>query len=188
MYHFGYGSNLSIDFVKKELIPNTKLTMKGYLPNFEVQFPFWSEKRQGGFSGIMEAPGELVHGAIYEVTEQEVLTLDNLEGVYKDLYRRETFLVLGEDGKFHPADLYRVIDPKGPFLPSRSYVEIMLTGAGILDWILNISRKLRDFTVKGNSARYMRFFSCNNKRKCSRFDLKEWTRRVSTSVNVTPPP
>jgi hypothetical protein len=42
MYHFGYGSNLSIDFVKKELIPNAKFAMKGYLPNFEVQFPFWS--------------------------------------------------------------------------------------------------------------------------------------------------
>ena len=29
MYHFGYGSNLSIDFVKKELIPNAKFVMKG---------------------------------------------------------------------------------------------------------------------------------------------------------------
>ena len=60
MYHFGYGSNLSIDFVKKELIPNAKFAMKGYLPNFEVQFPFWSEKKQGGYSGIIEVPGELV--------------------------------------------------------------------------------------------------------------------------------
>ena len=129
MYHFGYGSNLSIDFVKKELIPNAKFAMKGYLPNFEVQFPFWSEKRQGGYSGIMEAPGELVQGALYEVTEQELITLDNLEDVYKDLYKRETFLVLGEDGKFHPADLYRVIDPQGPFPPSKIYVQGMLTGA-----------------------------------------------------------
>ena len=52
-----------------------------------------------------------------------------MEGVYKDRYKRETFLVLGEDDKLHPAELYRVIDPKGPFPPSRNYVEIMLTGA-----------------------------------------------------------
>ena len=133
MYHFGYGSNLSIECVKEELIPNAKFVMKGYLPNFEVQFPYWSEEDQGGYSGIMEVPGELVHGALYEVTEQELITLDNMEGVYKDRYKRQTFLVLGEDGKFHKADLFRVIDPKGPFPPSRSYVEIMLAGARDLE-------------------------------------------------------
>ena len=133
MFHFGYGSNLSIDFVKEELIANAEFVMKAYLPNFEVRFPFWSEEKQGGYSGVMEAPGELVHGALYEVTEQELIELDNLEGVYKDRYYRETFLVLGEDGSWHPADLYRVIDPKGPFPPVRSYVEIMLKGARDLD-------------------------------------------------------
>ena len=74
MFHFGYGSNLSIDFVKEHLIPNAKFVMKGYLPNFEVQFPFWWEEDQAGCSGIMEAPGELVHGALYEVTEQELMS------------------------------------------------------------------------------------------------------------------
>jgi gamma-glutamylcyclotransferase len=128
MFHFGYGSNLSIEFVQKHLIPDARFVMKGYLPNFEVRFPFWSEERQGGYSGIMEAPGELVQGALYEVTEEELRALDELD-VYKGLYYRKTFLVLGEDGEFHPADLYRVIDPHGPFPPSRSYVEIMLAGA-----------------------------------------------------------
>jgi gamma-glutamylcyclotransferase (GGCT)/AIG2-like uncharacterized protein YtfP len=128
MFHFGYGSNLSSEFVKEKLIPNAKFVMKGYLPNFEIQFPFWSEEVQGGYSGIMEAPGELVQGALYEVTEQELIELDDLD-VYKDLYQRQTYLVLGEDGEFHAADLYRVIDPQGPFPPSRAYVEIMLTGA-----------------------------------------------------------
>jgi gamma-glutamylcyclotransferase (GGCT)/AIG2-like uncharacterized protein YtfP len=129
MFHFGYGSNLSIDFVKKELIPHARFVMKGYLPNFEVQFPFWSPEREAGYSGIMEAPGELVHGALYEVTEEDLSRLDDMEGVYKDRYRRFTYLVLGEDGKFHAADLYRVMDPKGPFPPSRSYLDIMLAGA-----------------------------------------------------------
>ncbi|MDH3762482.1 MAG: gamma-glutamylcyclotransferase [Gammaproteobacteria bacterium] len=79
MYHFGYGSNLSIDFVKKELIPDASFVMKAYLPNFEVRFPFWSEEVQAGYSGIMEAPGEMVQGALYEVTEQALIALDNLE-------------------------------------------------------------------------------------------------------------
>ena len=129
MFHFGYGSNLSIDFVREHLIANARFVMKAYLPNFEVQFPFWSEENQGGYSGVMEAPGELVHGVLYEVTEEELIEVDNLEGVYKDRYYRQTYLVLGEDGNWHPADLYRVIDPQGPFKPLRSYVEIMLKGA-----------------------------------------------------------
>jgi gamma-glutamylcyclotransferase (GGCT)/AIG2-like uncharacterized protein YtfP len=144
MFHFGYGSNLSIEFVKEKLIPNAKFVMKGYLPNFEVQFPFWSEEAQGGYSGIMEAPGELVQGALYEVTEQELVTLDDLD-VYKDLYRRQTYLVLGEDGEFHAADLYRVIDPRGPFPPSRGYVEIMLAGARDLGLDPDYIEKLEGF-------------------------------------------
>ncbi len=57
----------------------------------------WSETEQAGYSGIMEAPGELVPGALYEMTEQELIAMDNLEDCYKDTYKRETFLVLGED-------------------------------------------------------------------------------------------
>jgi hypothetical protein len=52
MYHFGYGSNLKFDFLKK-MLPSAKFAMKGYLPNYEVQFPFLSKKWQGGCSGIM---------------------------------------------------------------------------------------------------------------------------------------
>lgn len=32
MYHFGYGSNLQIDFLKT-LLPSAKFAMKGYLLN-----------------------------------------------------------------------------------------------------------------------------------------------------------
>jgi len=129
MLHYGYGSNLSIKAVHEDLNPNAKYVMKGFLPNFEVSWPMLSGEEGTAYSGIMEAPGELVHGALYEMTEQELIAMDNLEDCYKDTYRRETFLVLGEDGKWHKADLYRVVDPQGPFAPERSYVEIMLEGA-----------------------------------------------------------
>jgi len=81
-----------------DLNPNARYVMKAFLPNFEVSWPMWSEAEQSGYSGIMEAPGELVHGALYEMTEQELIAMDNLEDCYKGTYKRETFLVLGEDG------------------------------------------------------------------------------------------
>ncbi len=60
---------------------------------------------------------------------RRVENLDIVESVPQGLYRRETFKVLGEDGKWHDADLYRVAKPQGPFTPSRGYVELRLSGA-----------------------------------------------------------
>jgi len=145
MFHFGYGSNLSIKSVHEDLNPNARYVMKGFLPNYEVSWPMWSEEEQSGYSGIMEAPGELVHGALYEMTEQELIAMDNLEDCYKGTYKRETFLVLGEDDKWHSAELYRVIDPKGPFPPARSYVEIMLAGARDLELDPEYVKKIEEF-------------------------------------------
>jgi gamma-glutamylcyclotransferase (GGCT)/AIG2-like uncharacterized protein YtfP len=127
MYYFGYGSNLNQDFLH-QYVPSAEFLMKAYLPNFEVQFPFWSRKRQGGISSIIEKPGGLVHGVIYECDENELLDLDILEGVPQRLYKRETFKVLGENRLWYNADLYRVVKPQGPFTPSKSYVELLLSG------------------------------------------------------------
>ena len=126
--HFGYGSNLNLEFLR-QYCPSAKFNMKAYLPNYEIQFRFWSERRNGGISTIIEAPGELVHGVIYEIPENELLELNILESVPQGIYTRETFHVLGKNGEWLKSDLYRVVDPKGPFSPSRSYVEQMLTGA-----------------------------------------------------------
>lgn len=128
MYHFGYGSNLNQDFLH-EYVPSVEFVMRAYLPNFEVQFRFWSKKRHGGISSIIEKPGGLVHGVIYECDEDDLIELDVLEGVPQGLYKRETFKVLGEDREWHDADLYRVAKPQGPFTPARGYVELMLSGA-----------------------------------------------------------
>jgi hypothetical protein len=103
--------------------------MKAYLPNYQVQFRYWSKKRRGGISSIVEKPGELVHGVIYEISKSDLRDLDILESVHQGLYSRDNYLVLGEDSEWHQADLYRVVNPQGPFTPSKSYVELMLEGA-----------------------------------------------------------
>lgn len=57
-----------------------------------------------------------------------MVRLDEMENIPQGLYQRETFLVLGEDGRWHEADLYRVVKPEGPFTPARSYIELMIEG------------------------------------------------------------
>jgi gamma-glutamylcyclotransferase (GGCT)/AIG2-like uncharacterized protein YtfP len=128
MYYFGYGSNLRASFAT-ELIPSATFVMKGYLPNYEVQWRAWSAEYRGGISSIGETPGEIVQGAIYQCTEKELEKLDYVPGIYVPEYKRETFVVLGEDGKWHSVELYRLRELKGPFPPSRRYVEGMLEGA-----------------------------------------------------------
>lgn len=128
MYHYGYGSNLSSRFLR-EFCPSARFVMKADLPNFRVEFRFYSESRQGGISSIIECPGELTRGVIYEVPKEKMLKLDEIESVPQGLYKRETFLVLGEDGEWHEAELYRVVNPGGPFTPAKSYIELMVEGA-----------------------------------------------------------
>ncbi len=128
MYHYAYGSNLSSRFLR-EYCPSATFVMQADLPNFRVEFRHYSEERGGGISTIMEAPGSLVRGVIFEVPEPEIEALDKLESVSAGLYKRETFFVLGEDGEWHHADLYRVTQPAGPYAPAKSYLDEMIVGA-----------------------------------------------------------
>ena len=128
MIHFGYGSNLQMEYLLK-MLPSAKFMMKAYIPNYEIRFNFWSKIQEAGISNIIHAPGQMVHGAIFEVDEAEMLELDVKEGYYIGDYERKTFIALGEDKKWYDTELYQVIDPQGPFKPSKSYVEGMLVGA-----------------------------------------------------------
>lgn len=151
VYYFGYGSNLNVSRTIKNLIPNGKFLMRAYLPNFEVQFRKWSNNSRGGISNIMEVPGELVQGAMYECPESDLMQLDYRLDYYVPDYKREIFRVLGEDNKWYSASLYRLWEPKGPFPPSRTYVTGMLEGAKQIklspDYIEKIEGFLRDSIV-----------------------------------------
>lgn len=125
---FSYGSNMSSAYVK-DYCPSAEAVMTGTLPNFRIEFRRYSFDLKGGLSSIIPSPGGMVRGVFYRIKRQEIEDLDKLEDVPKDIYRRETFQILGEDGNWHAADLYRVANPLGPYRPARQYVEWMLAGA-----------------------------------------------------------
>jgi len=128
MLYYAYGSNLSISYMR-EYCPSTRFLMKADLPNYRVEFRHYSDDMKGGISSIIEGPGELVRGVIYKVDDSEIAAMDALESVAEVIYSRETFMVLGEDGAWHQADLYRVVVPDGPFTPAKQYLDYMISGA-----------------------------------------------------------
>lgn len=103
--------------------------MRAELPNYKVEFRHYSENLGGGISSIVETPGSLVKGVIYEVLESEIEALDVLESVPEGIYRRDTYLLMDEDGRWQRGDLYRVSTPTGPYAPSSEYVDFMIEGA-----------------------------------------------------------
>ena len=128
MYYFAYGSNLLTSYLQ-EYCPTATVVMRATISNFRVEFPYYSEESQGGLSSILEAPGERVEGVIFNIQGAEFAAMDIMESVPQKLYRRDTFLTFGEDGKWHKADLYRVVTARGPFMPSKGYLDGMIKGA-----------------------------------------------------------
>ncbi|MDP6707295.1 MAG: gamma-glutamylcyclotransferase family protein [Alphaproteobacteria bacterium] len=127
-WSFAYGSNMASRLLR-EHCPSASVVMQATLPNFQIEFRRYSQNLAGGISTIMPAPGGLVRGIVFEFPSSELAALDIYEGVDKGFYLREGYLVLGEDGAWHNAELYRVAKPEGPFPPSAVYLDIMLEGA-----------------------------------------------------------
>ena len=108
---------------------SARFVARAALPNYHIEFRRYSTDLQGGISSIIEAPGEIVQGVLFEIDEREILELDVLEDVPLGIYRRDTFMVLGEDTSWQRADLYRVCHPEGPYTPSKKYLDFMVSGA-----------------------------------------------------------
>ena len=154
IYYFGYGSNLNEDYMR-QWTPSLKFISLARLPNFEIQFRKYSTDLEGGISSIIEKPGGMVQGIVYTIEKLEMEALDILEDVPLGIYKRETFKVVAEDGTWYNADLYRVVNPKGPFTPSVKYLGYMIEGAkaqGINQPWIDYLESLREEVLKDTDS------------------------------------
>jgi gamma-glutamylcyclotransferase (GGCT)/AIG2-like uncharacterized protein YtfP len=72
-----------------------------------------------------------VWGVLYEVDEGCIANMDRVEGV-PTAYRRERVTVFDDAGQPQEAITY-MANRTGEFLPSRSYLEVILRGARAYD-------------------------------------------------------
>ncbi len=128
MIYFSYGSFLDSATLRKHC-PKAEYLGKALLPNWEIQFNFMSRTYNGGVTGIEPAVAKLVRGVLYEVSDEEILHLDTIEGVPEGIYYRQTILVVDEGGRPVRAATYRTTNPRGPFKPTKRYLGLMVNGA-----------------------------------------------------------
>ena len=131
MLYFTYGSFMDINNLKKHT-PSAKFVCKAMIPNWEVQFNYYSKNYQGGVTGIEPALNKIVRGAVYEIPPDEIEYLDTIEGVPNGTYYRHPIMVISEEGKPMLAHVYRTTNPRGPFKPTKKYLKYILDGARAL--------------------------------------------------------
>ena len=138
MLYFAYGSNMNPDQMRSRA-PGHHVAGLAALREHRLIFPLYSNTWGGGVSSIQLHHGETVWGVLYEVSEEEMGTLDGFEGYrgpgnQHNVYDREHVtveLVRPDDGSFPRrvrADLY-VARPSNPSPPSRRYLDTLLAGA-----------------------------------------------------------
>lgn len=146
-YYFAYGSNLDSSQMERRC-PGHQYRCKAFLPKHRLAFTHPSVTWGGGSADIIDdeqSPG--VWGCLYELTADDWVRLSTAEGPG---YRRTTITVWEagvEDCPFE-CDAFKVIDPTGPHLPAKEYLDKIIRGAlarslpaGWITWLKGLSHK-----------------------------------------------
>lgn len=127
MLYFAYGSNLNKVQMQKRC-PDSVPIAKVKLKEFKLVF--------NRVADIIENKGEVVEGAVYDVSVRDIRNLDAYEG-YPRLYKKLNVLVQDNQGKTYEAFVY-VMVTKGLASPAKHYFDIIAEGYG--DWGLPIHK------------------------------------------------
>jgi gamma-glutamylcyclotransferase (GGCT)/AIG2-like uncharacterized protein YtfP len=136
-YHFGYGSNLNWDDWKKWCSergkdPNSLKVEPGtfFLPDYELDFHYYSGGRDGGALDVVKLRGHAVAGKLFKVSDDGWDSLDAKEG-HPTFYERKKVEVLSENGELRTAITYVVVPDrvKKEHVPPRpNYIEAVERG------------------------------------------------------------
>jgi len=127
MYYFAYGSNLS----RKQMLrrcPDAKPKFTVTLPDHKRIYTGRSRKWQnGGVASIKPFKGEKVVGAIYEISEECLNSLDICEG-FPTVYDRKNLTVFTESGEPVEAITYVKVKQPDETQPAQEYLDTIQDG------------------------------------------------------------
>ena len=128
-HYFAYGSNMSARRIRHRLgwAPSRIATV---LPDYLLTFD--KQSSDGGKANIRFSSGNNVEGVLYFVREQDLLVLDEYEGVAEEQYKRKELEVQDRVGHRMPAIAYIALNTGPEFRPTREYLNYMLEGEHLL--------------------------------------------------------
>ena len=126
MRYFAYGSNLNWQQMQRRC-PSAKFVCAARLSDYQFGITRHSRLRDCGTANVFPAKGREVWGAVYDVSDADLIVMDGFE----DGYRREMLPVypIGNgDGPIVALVYVAAIEPNVP-LPSAEYKRLILEGA-----------------------------------------------------------
>jgi hypothetical protein len=127
--YFSYGSNMDVSQMLLRC-PCARLLGPAQLPNHRLDFTLFSQTRQCGCPDIIPQPSSSVYGALYSLSDPDLLALDTYEGVPRQKYHRITVTVLDPTHTPVKTFTYAVLH-KSPTTqkPSRAFLAQLLASA-----------------------------------------------------------
>lgn len=132
-FYFAYGSNLNLDQMEKRC-PQSRFIAVAYYPNHVLSFTKQSVSKKWGkgswLADMIFSPDDIVWGAVYEISESDLTSLDKSEGIKLDRgYLRQEIVVYTQKGEKIVVWSYFVKKKTGTGLPSEKYLSVILSGA-----------------------------------------------------------
>lgn len=126
VWYFAYASNMSRQQVRQRAgAPKEEKVAR--LDGYELNFDKLA--RGGtGTANIALAPGKVIWGVLYRLTEQQIKALDRFEGVPQH-YRRSEVTVVDGGGNKIAAQVYLASKVRKGLKPDRQYLHRILQGA-----------------------------------------------------------
>ena len=127
VFYFGYGANMSKDYLQKRrrVFPTETFhgVLKGYKLVMNMEGPNFIEP---SFANIMKSSNEKIEGLLSKITEKELNQIINSEGVN---YEIEDILVDVDDKKVRAKTLIYKTSKLSVTAPSRRYMKILIDAA-----------------------------------------------------------
>lgn len=135
-------------------LPAARLVTTGMVEDCAVRYVVCVDdqgNRYRGESYLADAPGEVIHGAVWKITVDELETLDRLAGVGEGRCTRTYRAVLGDNGQAYAAVAHMAKRPVSELHLSATAMENIMAGARSLGLPPEYCGRLAALSV-GNNA------------------------------------
>lgn len=130
-YLFVYSGWLDEEILKKEL-PDAEFITIGTCEDYRLEFVDYQDDggKEYQAGALMEkAPGELIYGAVWKISEAELYKVDDCLNLHGGEYRREYRAVMGRNGKPYAVTAFSVKHPVKKAKSGQEEAKHLMAGA-----------------------------------------------------------